>query len=174
MRHISKLLSLALRHNPNALALHLDEHGYAKVSHVLKGLKTKGHDFSREDLERLVLDNDKQRFAFNDGGDKIRASQGHSIQIDLGYQPKQPPDVLYHGTATRYLDSIHKRGILKGSRAYVHLSDNTTTALNVGGRHGNPIVLSINASLMYEKQHEFYLSDNGIWLTDFVPSRFIL
>lgn len=170
---ISRLLTLALRHDPSALGLTLDAQGYASVDAVLEGLAARGPAFTRADLERIVAGNDKQRFAFSSDGTRIRASQGHSVQVELGYQPASPPAVLFHGTATRHLESIQKLGIMRGQRHHVHLSATRETALKVGGRHGQPALLEIDAARMQSDGHIFYLSDNGVWLVEHVPVTYL-
>lgn len=170
---ISKLLSYALRHSPSALGLNLDQQGWAYIVDVLVGLRRKGHELTYEGLQQLVAGNDKQRFAISDDRTKIRASQGHSIKVDLQLEPKQPTDILYHGTAKKNLESIREKGILKGNRNHVHLSGNPNTARRVGQRHGEAIVLIVDAPMMNVDDHEFYFSDNGVWLTDYVAPRYI-
>lgn len=165
----SKLLSLALRHDPGALRLTLDAQGYARVEDVITGLARRGSPLTREALEQLVADNDKQRFAFNEDHSLIRASQGHSIAVELGYVAQEPPAVLYHGTATRFLESIEKKGLIKGSRQHVHLSATEDVAFAVGTRHGKPAVIDVDAAGMHSQGLTFYISANGVWLTDHVP-----
>jgi putative RNA 2'-phosphotransferase len=170
---LSKLLSLALRHDPDALGLELDAHGYASVDDVLAGLARRGHVLSGQELERLVTINDKQRFAFNGDGTLIRASQGHSIEVDLGYEPAQPPAVLYHGTATRFLEAIVEKGLIKMSRQHVHLSATEDVAVTVGKRHGKAVVIEVDAARMHGEGMAFYISQNGVWLTDHVPPSYL-
>lgn len=165
-----RLLALALRHKPEVLGLTLDDRGYADVWEILKGFR---HPVTFEDLKRIVETNDKQRFAFNSDCTKIRASQGHSIYVDLGYKPVVPPPVLYHGTAVRVLSLIKDKGLIKGTRQHVHLSADYETAENVGRRHGYPVVLDVYSAKMAEDGYEFYLSANGVWLTDHVPAKYL-
>jgi putative RNA 2'-phosphotransferase len=132
-----------------------------------------GHPIERSELEKIVATNEKKRFALSDDGQKIRASQGHSIEVSLGYTPQAPPARLFHGTATRFLDSIRREGLRKGERHHVHLSAEESTARIVGRRHGKPVVLVVNAEAMEAEGHAFFLSDNGVWLTDRVPTAFI-
>ncbi len=169
----SRLLSLALRHDPSALRLTLDEQGYAKVEDVITGLARRGQPVTREGLAKLVADNDKQRFAFNEDRTLIRASQGHSVAVDLGYVAQEPPAVLYHGTATRFLASIEKEGLIKGSRQHVHLSATEDVAFAVGTRHGKPALIDVDAAGMHSQGLVFYISDNGVWLTDHVPPAYL-
>jgi putative RNA 2'-phosphotransferase len=164
----SKFLSLVLRHNPSAGDLTLDSEGWAKVSDVLRAVQNKFGSFSRANLNELVTSNDKQRFSFNDDGDKIRANQGHSVGIDLKLEPQTPPTILYHGTKTKNLGSIFAEGLKPGSRQHVHLSADVETATIVGNRRsGESVILLIHTTKMTD--HSFYLSSNGVWLTDHVP-----
>jgi putative RNA 2'-phosphotransferase len=170
---VSKLLSLVLRHDPGKLALTLDAQGYASVAELLAALSQRGVQISHVELEDLVAQNDKQRFAFNADGTRIRASQGHSIEVELGYAPATPPTLLYHGTAQRLLPSILAQGILKRSRRHVHLSDSRATASAVGARHGVSVVLGVDAAQMCFDEYPFYLSANGVWLVGHVPTKYI-
>ena len=172
-KRISKFLSLVLRHQPELIGIELDENGWTDVPTLLAQLKTKGTDIDLETLKLVVAENAKQRFALNDTCDKIRANQGHSVEIDLGYTPTTPPDLLFHGTGAQSVDSILKSGLDKRERHHVHLSEDKTTASKVGQRHGKPVILKINAKAMHANGHLFYLSDNGVWLTDNVPAEFI-
>lgn len=171
---ISRLLSLALRHDPDALGLTLDAQGYANVDEVIRGLSGRGKRCTRQDLEQVVAMNDKQRFAFSEDGSKVRASQGHSVPVELGYEPAEPPAVLYHGTATRFLESIQKIGLQRGQRHHVHLSATEDVAVKVGGRHGKAVVLEVDAARMKRDGHRFYLAANGVWLADHVPVTYLI
>jgi len=173
-RETSKFLSFVLRHQPEEIGLSLDDAGWASVEELLEACKRAGRTLSREDLQHMVDTSDKKRFAFSEDGLRIRANQGHSIQVELGYEPQEPPGVLYHGTATRFLESIRKEGLKRGSRHHVHLSSDAVTAANVGSRHGKPIVLRIASSQMHNDGYLFYLSENGVWLTERVPPDYIL
>jgi putative RNA 2'-phosphotransferase len=168
---ISKRLSYILRHAPDSVGLTLDENGWASVHDLMSKF---GRPLSIEDLNEVVETNEKKRFAFNDDLTKIRASQGHSIEIDLAYQPTTPPEFLFHGTATRFIESIKKDGLLKGSRHHVHLSLDEVTARKVGARHGSPVILTLKSKEMYEAGYVFYVSENDVWLTEHVPTRFIM
>jgi putative RNA 2'-phosphotransferase len=170
---ISKFLSLVLRHQPECINLTLDEQGWADVSTLIQKCATKGHHFNFDDLNYVVETNSKKRFKFNEDFTKIRASQGHSIEVDLGYQPKEPPEFLYHGTGEQSIESIKKKGLEKRNRQHIHLSIDMETAIKVGQRHGKPFVFSISSGDMNKKGFKFYLSDNGVWLTDYVPVEFI-
>lgn len=173
VKKISKFLSLVLRHKPEIINLSLDEQGWASVEILLDKLHSKGKGISFEELEWVVENNNKKRFAFNDDKSRIRANQGHSIQLDLGYAPVEPPEFLYHGTATRFIESIQKTGLEKRNRHHVHLSQELETASSVGKRHGKLAMLIVRSNEMYAAGHHFYVTDNGVWLTDYVPVEFI-
>jgi putative RNA 2'-phosphotransferase len=167
----SKLLSYVLRHRPDSIGLTLDAHGWADVGELLACLAAQGKAVDRALLERVVAENDKQRFAFNEDGSRIRASQGHSIDVDLQLRAAAPPAVLYHGTASRFLKSILATGLRAGARQHVHLSADQATATRVGARRGFPAVLVVDAARMHADGIAFYQSDNGVWLTgDVKPS----
>ena len=165
----SKFLSLILRHQPEKIGLSLDANGWANIDELLRLSAAKGRPLTRALLDEVVATNDKQRFMLNEDRSMIRASQGHSISVDLGLTAVTPPPVLFHGTATRFLESIQKQGLLKGNRQHVHLSPDESTAIKVGQRHGKPVVLRIAAGRMQLDGHKFYRSANGVWLTDHVP-----
>ncbi|NET37522.1 MAG: RNA 2'-phosphotransferase [Cyanothece sp. SIO1E1] len=169
----SKFLSLILRHDPSVVGVKLDESGWIDVDVLLAAIQKQQGNFSRACLDEIVATNDKKRFVFSDDGSRIRASQGHSIRINLGLPPSIPPDELFHGTAARNLPSIRDQGLIRGRRDHVHLSSDTDTARKVGMRHGRPVVLVIQAQQMSAAGHTFYLSDNGVWLTEAVPIEFI-
>lgn len=169
----SKFLSLVLRHHPEKIGITLDSSGWTPIEKLLTALKKNGHPLTRETLEEIVATNEKKRFALNDSKSKIRASQGHSLQVELGYITQTPPEKLYHGTATRFLDSIWESGIQKRDRHHVHLSADEVTARKVGSRHGHPIILTVDTKAMTAKGHTFFRSENGVWLTDHVPTQFI-
>jgi putative RNA 2'-phosphotransferase len=169
----SKFLSLVLRHEPEKIGLKLDEAGWADVDELLFACRMHGLRVELRELEEIVATNEKKRFAFSDDGRKIRASQGHSIEVSLGYTPQAPPAQLFHGTATRFLDSIRREGLRKGERHHVHLTAEEATARTVGQRRGKPTVLLVKAEAMVGAGHAFFLSDNGVWLTDHVPTSFI-
>lgn len=170
---LSRFLSLVLRHRPAAIGISLDNEGWVDVNTLLDAARKCGTHISRATLDEVVFSNDKQRFAFSADGLRIRANQGHSIAVRLHLEPKVPPELLYHGTATRFLESIIATGLEKRGRQYVHLSATPETARNVGARHGKPMVLVILAARMHAEGHLFYVSSNGVWLTDAVPSAFI-
>lgn len=172
IRH-SKFLSLVLRHRPQKIGLELDNQGWADVDHLLARMAAHGRKINLSILQKVVAENDKQRFIFSEDGRRIRANQGHSIQVDLGYKPVEPPEFLYHGTAEHFLDSIRDQGLLKRRRHHVHLSQDRETAVKVGQRHGQPVVLIVQAGAMHAAGHQFFLSKNHVWLTDHVPPEFL-
>lgn len=168
----SKFLSLVLRHQPDVIGLHLDDAGWADIDTLIR--LSQGHTpLTRPLVEEVVEKNNKKRFVISDDGKRIRASQGHSINVELGLVPQLPPTLLYHGTATRSVESIRSEGLVKRSRQHVHLSADADTATHVGSRHGKPQVLSIRSAEMAATGHAFYRSENGVWLTDAVPVGFI-
>ncbi|MGP6089998.1 RNA 2'-phosphotransferase [Antarctobacter jejuensis] len=173
MSRDSRFLSLILRHKPEQIGLTLDRAGWVDIDKLLRALKRSGRRLSREDLEMVVAENDKRRFTISEDGCRIRAAQGHSVEVDLGIPASPPPDILYHGTARNNLDEIYRTGILPRRRRQVHLSPDVETALAVGQRHGKPVVLQVAAALMASEGHNFYLADNGVWLTDRVPPKFL-
>ena len=170
---LGRFLSLVLRHDPSAAGIALDEHGWADVEELLAGVGRTGRRIDRAALERIVRENNKQRYAFNEDHTKIRANQGHSVRVDVELRQLPPPDTLYHGTARRFLDSIRSQGLRPMSRQYVHLSKDTATALTVGRRHGPPVVLAVDAAAMAAEGYVFYLSENGVWQCEAVPWRFL-
>jgi putative RNA 2'-phosphotransferase len=170
---VSKFLSLILRHKPEAIGLTLDEHGWVEVEELIRLANRSGRSLTRSLVERAVAENDKRRFALSADGTRIRANQGHSVAVDLALSPVEPPELLYHGTATRFLDSIRSQGLHAGSRQHVHLSPDVVTATKVGQRHGRPVVLVIRARAMHAAGHAFFLSANGVWLTARVPVEYL-
>jgi putative RNA 2'-phosphotransferase len=169
----SKFLSLILRHKPEVIGLSLDENGWADVVQLIDLANQQGTALTIALLEEVVATNDKKRFAFSTDKSKIRASQGHSIEVDLALVPQQPPEYLFHGTATRFLASIRDRGLIPGSRQHVHLSADKSVAIDVGQRHGKPVVLTVDSSKMNQAGYNFFLSANGVWLTAVVPSEYL-
>lgn len=170
---VSKFLSLVLRHNPQAVGVTLDEAGWVGVDDLLAACAAKGRRLSRADLDHVVATNNKRRFAYSADGRRIRASQGHSVPVELGLAATAPPAVLYHGTAAATLPLIMREGLRPMSRQDVHLSADTETAARVGSRHGRPVVLAVDAAGLAAEGHEFRLSANGVWLTDRVPSQWL-
>lgn len=169
----SKFLSYVLRHKPEAIDLQMDAQGWVSVAELLEKAGGDGQDLTKEMLFEIVVNDDKQRYCFNSDKSRIRASQGHSTKVDLNLQPVNPPEYLYHGTASRNLDSIRERGLLKGQRHHVHLSLDETTARNVGSRYGKPVILLVESKRMVRDGFEFYQSENKVWLTDGVPPDYI-
>ena len=169
----SKFLSLILRHEPERVGLKLGESGWVDVNELLQAVNTNGVTLTLEQLQHIVATSDKKRYAFSEDGQRIHASQGHSVEVDLQYAPQTPPEILYHGTATRFLDGIRKDGLQKMGRHDVHLSAETKVTLQVGGRHGKPVLLTIHAGEMHRAGHVFRCSANGVWLVDQVPPQFI-
>jgi putative RNA 2'-phosphotransferase len=172
-KRISKFLSFVLRHKPETIHITLDDHGWTDVGILLTRMHEHGFDITREMLEDVVATNSKSRFAFNEDHSRIRASQGHSVTVDLGYNAQQPPPVLYHGTAEHIVPLILETGLEKRSRHHVHLSAETKTAAAVGQRYGKPVVLQIAALEMFNEGYKFYLADNNVWLTDHVPVKYL-
>jgi putative RNA 2'-phosphotransferase len=173
LTQLSKFLSLVLRHKPNAIGLTLDPQGWALIDDLIVKSNAMGTRLSREDLQHVVETSDKKRFSLSANGQRIRAAQGHSISVELGLSPRQPPGILYHGTATRFLASILSEGLRPQSRQQVHLSIDEATARRVGQRHGKSVILKVEALRMHMKGCKFFLADNGVWLTDQVPPEFL-
>ncbi|MDE6301964.1 MAG: RNA 2'-phosphotransferase [Clostridia bacterium] len=174
MKEIGGFIALALRHNPSAAYISLDENGWANVDELIVGVQRAGRDLDRDMLDKIVAADKKNRFAYNKDKTKIRANQGHSIAVDVGMEEKFPPDVLYHGTAEKYIESIRRSGIKKQKRNFVHLSLDEPTARTVGARHGQPVVLKIDAKRMSEDGYKFFISANGVWQTEFVPFSYVV
>ncbi|MEL6670555.1 MAG: RNA 2'-phosphotransferase [Bacteroidota bacterium] len=169
----SKFLSLVLRHKPQVIDAQLDPQGWIAVDTLLEKLAQAGRPLSRAELETIVRENNKKRFAFSEDGRRIRASQGHSISVELAYVPQEPPAMLYHGTAERFLESIFTTGLTKQRRHHVHLSAELATASQVGSRHGKLVILEVDSQAMQEAGHTFYCSENGVWLTEEVPVQYL-
>jgi len=170
---LSKFLSLVLRHEPGKIGLALNPEGWASVDELIEKANAAGKKFGRDDLLHVVATSDKKRFSLSSDGLRIRAAQGHSVSVELGLPPKEPPAVLYHGTATRFVQSIQSEGLKPQSRQQVHLSADEVTALRVGQRHGKPYIFRVEAGTMHAKGFKFYQADNGVWLTDHVPPEFL-
>lgn len=171
---LGRFLSLVLRHDPAAAGISLDEHGWADVKELLAGVNRTGRKIDMDTLERIVRENSKQRYSFNEDHSKIRANQGHSVSVDVELKETQPPQYLYHGTASRFLPSIQREGIRKMSRQYVHLSGDFETAMAVGKRHGSPVVITIDAAAMAGDGVTFYRSENGVWLCEHVEPKYFV
>ena len=166
-------MSLVLRHQSEKIGLRLDDAGWTEVNELIEACRAHGVALTVEELRYVVANNDKKRFSFSDDGLSIRASQGHSVEIALGYEPPTPPETLYHGTAERFLNSIRERGLVKGKRHHVHLSADIETATKVGQRHGKPVVLEVKSGRMQQDGFVFYYSANGVWLTEQVPASYL-
>lgn len=166
---LSIFISLILRHRPEEIGISLDKEGWADTKALLKGINASGRQIDMETLERIVREDNKTRYRFNEDKSKIRANQGHSIEVDVGMKVVEPPNVLYHGTAESSLDSIKEKGILHMNRLYVHLSSDIQTAFKVGKRHGSPVVLEINTAQMVSDGYKFRLSENGVWQSENIP-----
>lgn len=173
IEHLGRFLSLILRHSPQTIDITLDNFGYANVDELISQMNKHGKHIDFDALKLIVDTNNKKRYSFNQNFTKIRANQGHSIKVNLQLTEKIPPNELYHGTATRFLDSIMNEGITKQSRQYVHLSKDIDTAIKVGKRHGKVIILVLDTLKMYQDGIKFYLSDNDVWLTDYVNPQYI-
>jgi putative RNA 2'-phosphotransferase len=170
---VSKFLSLVLRHRPEKINLVLDENGWANVNDLVEKSAKFGNRLSLTELEEIVATNDKKRFSFDETNTKIRANQGHSVKVEIEFEEKIPPAILYHGTAERNLNSILENGLTKMRRHHVHLSSDTETARKVGIRYGKPVILEIEAARMSGQGCKFYISANGVWLVDEVPPQFL-
>ena len=170
---VSKFLSLVLRHRPEHIGLVLDENGWADVGELIERAAAHGVTLTRELIAEIVTGSDKQRFALDAAGARIRANQGHSVDIDLGLEPTEPPAILFHGTAAATVPTIRREGLKPGYRQHVHLSPDEATAIKVGQRHGRPVVLRVFAGKMWGQGAPFYCSANGVWLTPAVPPEFI-
>ena len=166
-------MSLVLRHQPDVIGRSLDKGGWLPIDDLVSGASRAGVALTYEDVITIVEDDEKRRYALSEDGLKIKATYGHSIEVDLGLKARKPPEHLFHGTATRSLDSIKRIGITRKRRRYVHLSADRMTAAKVGGRHGRPAILTIQASRMFDAGFLFYHSESGIWLTDRVPPEYI-
>lgn len=168
----SRFLSLVLRHKPDAAGVTLDEHGWADVDALLRGMPDR-FPLTREQLEEIVRSDSKNRYAFNEDHSRIRANQGHSVPVDVELRETPPPEVLYHGTGEKYMESILEQGLLPRTRLFVHLSADAETARSVGARHGKPAVLVVRSGQMHRDGHRFYCSVNGVWLTKHVPPEYL-
>lgn len=174
---LGKFISLILRHNPKIIGIELDKNGWADVNELINGINQSGNNEEKrinfEILEEIVKNNNKKRYEFNEDFSKIRACQGHSIDIDLELTEVKPPKVLYHGTAERFLPQIRKEGIKKITRQFVHLSETKETAYDVGKRHGKPFIIKVLAGKMHEEGNKFFISKNGVWLTDNIEVKYL-
>jgi putative RNA 2'-phosphotransferase len=170
---LSKFLSFVLRHKPDAIGLVLDTQGWVGIDDLIAKAEAAGTRFSRDDLLHAVETSDKKRFTVSPDGLRIRAAQGHSVAVELGLPPREPPPVLFHGTATRFVESIRREGLKPQQRQQVHPSLDEATAHRVGQRHGKPVIFTVDTMRMHAQGFAFYLADNGVWLTDHVPSQFL-
>ena len=173
LEKISKYLSLVLRHKPEQIGITLDKNGWTDIHQLILQSNTNGFELDEAIIFEVVATSDKQRFAISEDGTNIRANQGHSIAVDLELVSLVPPDFLLHGTAARFLDSILINGLSKMSRQHVHLTGNSDSAMTVGARYGQPILLRIDSKSMSKKGHTFYKSENGVWLVSAVPPEYI-
>lgn len=169
----SKFISLILRHKPETIGIALDEHGWANVEELIEGV-SKTRKLDMETLERIVAEDEKQRYSFNEDKTLIRANQGHSIPVDVELEEVVPPETLYHGTGEKYIASIDAQGLIPKSRLYVHLSGDKETAAKVGARHGKPVIYIVRSGAMYRNGFKFYRSVNGVWLTKEVPVKYLV
>ena len=167
-----KYLSMILRHRPEVADVRIDEHGWAEVDQLIKGI-SRYREVDFDLLLDIVNADSKQRFSFSEDMKRIRANQGHSINVNVQMNELTPPDILYHGTGKKSVNSIMKQGILKKDRLYVHLSKDFETAVNVGRRHGKPVVFRVHSGRMHSDGYRFFLSDNGVWLVKHVPAKYI-
>lgn len=170
---LSRFISFILRHKPESIGITLDEHGWASVSELLSGINASGNEIDMQTLEEIVAEDEKQRYSFSADKTKIRANQGHSVNVDVELKQTEPPEILFHGTGEKYVDSIKSEGLKPKSRLYVHLSKDRETAVKVGSRHGKPVVFEVNSGEMSRNGYEFFLSENGVWLTKFVPAEYL-
>lgn len=173
LTNLSKYMSLILRHKPETIGISLDEHGWANVDGLINGIAQKNEGFNMDILEEIVRTDNKQRYSFNDDKTLIRANHGHSINVDVELEEKEPPEYLYHGTGKKYVKSIDRIGLIPKNRLYVHLSKDVETAENVGKRHGKEVVYCVSSGQMYRNGHKFYLSENGVWLTKEIPVKYL-
>ena len=171
-KDVSRFLSHVLRHEPESIGLSLDAQGWARIDELIERARTHGVSLTPDLILRVAQTSDKQRFAC-DGAGRIRASHGHTVAIDLGIEPSEPPEILFHGTAATSVDSIRAGGLIPGVRQYVHLSANAATATSVGRRHGRPVVLRVAAGRMWSAGFKFVRSASAVWLTSVVPAEFI-
>lgn len=170
---LSRFLALVLRHQPETIGLQLDAAGWAPVAAVVSGCNRHGQPITLEELRLIVETSDKQRFALSECGTRIRANQGHSIDVDLGYSAATPPALLFHGTASRFVTAIKAQGLQKQKRHHVHLTASREIASAVGSRYGKLCLLVVQSGQMHSDGHEFFRSTNGVWLTDHVPPQYI-
>lgn len=169
----SKFPVLILRHKPESIGITLDEHGWANVEELVAGIAKTTQGFTKEILDEIVRTDNKGRYSYNEDGTKIRANQGHSIQVDVELEKKNPTEILWHETGEKYVESIDEQGLIPKSRLYVHLSSDEKTAKKVGSRHGKPVIYKVYSGQMAEDGYVFFLSANGVWLTKKVPAKYL-
>lgn len=170
---VSRFMCLILRHKPEEIGITLDEHGWADVEELINGIAERGYEISPYILKEIVRTDEKRRYSFNEDHTLIRANQGHSIPVDVELEVVKPPDILWHGTGYKYIESIDKYGLIPKSRLYVHLSGDVDTALSVGERHGSPVIYRVRSGKMYQDGFIFRKSKNGVWLVDNVPVDYL-
>lgn len=171
--NLSKFIALILRHKPDTVGIMLDEHGWASVSELISGINACGNEIDMQTLEEIVAEDEKQRYSFNSDKTKIRANQGHSVNVDVELKKAVPPEILFHGTGEKFVSSIKSEGLKPKSRLYVHLSKDRETAVKVGSRHGKPVVFEVHSGEMSRNCFEFFLSENDVWLTKIVPAEYL-
>lgn len=171
---VSKFLSFVLRHKPEAIGLVLEVEGWADIASLIQCAIQSGRSLDNEVIRKVVESSDKKRFLISEDGLRIRAQHGHSTQnVSVTHDEKIPPPILFHGTATRFLSSILEQGLKPCNRHYVHLSEDEQTAIQVGRRHGKPVLLTVNASKMHRMGAKFYQAGNQLWLTEHVGPEFL-
>lgn len=175
LERLSKFISMILRHKPEVIGITLDEHGWADVDELIKGINETGEEveFSKTTLEKIVKTDKKQRYSVSQDKTLIRANQGHSIPVDVELEKKEPPKILYHGTGVKSVKAIQEHGLLPMERLYVHLSTDVETATNVGKRHGTPVIFKVNTEQMQKDGYDFFQSVNGVWLTKEAPAKYL-
>ncbi len=173
MKRMGKFVSMLLRHHPEEAGVILDQQGWADVQDLIDKV-TPRYPLNEELLHQLAFGKDKQRYEFSEDGTRVRAVHGHSIKVDLGYEEKEPPEVLYHGTAEKYRESIEEKGLIKKERQYVHLSEYIEQAKEVGRRHGKLVLYEVKTKEMFTDGMKFYRSTSGVWLTNHVPVKYLL
>ena len=174
LRSISVFISLVLRHKPDAAGITLDQHGWADIRALIKGVSAAGYPLDMQTLEEIVATDEKGRYSFNENKTKIRANQGHSVSVDVELEEAEPPELRWHGTGMQSKDAIFKEGLFPQSRLYVHLSADEETAVKVGSRHGKPFIFRVKAGEMHRAGFVFYRSVNGVWLTKQVPAEYLI
>lgn len=174
MKKTGVFISLILRHKPEIIGITLDAHGWADVHELIAGINATGkYRLDMSMLEEIVRTDNKHRYSFNEDKTKIRANQGHSIQVNVKLKEAQPPEILYHGTGEKYVEAILQEGLISKSRLYVHLSKDMETAVNVGSRHGKPHIFKVRTGEMFRQGYKFWISENGVWLTKAVPTEYL-